>query len=95
MQLRVATVCAVFIEREVWRGAGYSPLHDFPRERLERSSRWVRMHAALHRAVVTLPELRDSATGADGGAPIGMCKALVVAPVATGEALAASVDRAR
>lgn len=93
--LPLAKVCAVFIEREVWRAVGYSSLHDFSRERLERSSRWVRMHAALHRAVVALPELRDAVAGGDGGAPIGMCKALLVARVATSETLATWVDRAR
>ncbi len=93
--LPLAKVCAVFIEREMWRHAGYFSLHDFSRERLERSGQWVWMHTALHRAVLVLPELRDAVAGSDSGAPIGVCKALLVAPVATGETLATWVEKAR
>ena len=55
----------------------------------------MRLHAALHRAVVRLPGLRGAVTGEDGGAPIGMSKALLVARVASVETLASWVERAR
>ncbi len=87
--LPLAKVAAVIVERELWRSAGYSSLHDFTRERLERSSRWLRNHAALHRAVAQLPALRAAVTGERGEAPIGVCRALLVARVATSE----TVDR--
>ncbi len=93
--LPLAKVAAAVIDGELWRGCGYSSVHDFTREELERSSKWLRLHAALHRAVVRLPGLRGAVTGEDGGAPIGMSKALLVARVASVETLASWVERAR
>jgi hypothetical protein len=53
--LPLAKVAAAVIDGELWRGCGYSSVHDFTREGLERSSKWLRLHAALHRAVMALP----------------------------------------
>ncbi|MFN7966813.1 MAG: HNH endonuclease signature motif containing protein [Acidobacteriota bacterium] len=93
--LPLAKVSAVVLSRELWRSAGYSSLHDLARERLERNSRWVREHAALHHAIERLPALRSATTGEDGGAPLGLCRALTVARVATKESLSDWVSCAR
>ncbi len=55
----------------------------------------MREHAALHRALMQLPALRSAVTGQDGGAPLGVCKALVVGRIATDETLPMWVQRAR
>jgi hypothetical protein len=62
---------------------GYQSFHDFTRETLDRSSRWVRDLAALHVALGRFPELGRALAGVDGGASIGRQKAIAIARVAT------------
>ncbi|MFN7966989.1 MAG: HNH endonuclease signature motif containing protein [Acidobacteriota bacterium] len=93
--LPLSKVCAAVVRDESWRRAGAASLHDFTRERLERTSKWLRSHAALYGAVKRLPALRDAVTGADGGAPIGLCKAMLIEQVATDQTIAVWVARAR
>ncbi|MFN7967050.1 MAG: hypothetical protein U0V87_15315 [Acidobacteriota bacterium] len=93
--LPLSKVCALVVEGELWRCAGASSLHDFTREQLERTGKWLRGHADLHDAIQRLPGLRVAVTGGDGGAPIGLCKGMLVGRVATESTLAAWVERAR
>ncbi len=93
--LPLAKVSSAVLGRELWRDAGYSSVHDFAAEQLERSGRWLRDHAALHRAVERFPALRNAVSGEDGSAPIGLCKALLVGRIATSETLALWIERAR
>src|SRR5262249_10417455 len=62
---------------------GYQSFHDFTREMLDRSSRWIRDLAALHGALVRFPELGRALGGVDGQASIGRQKAIAIARVAT------------
>ncbi|MFN7965298.1 MAG: HNH endonuclease signature motif containing protein [Acidobacteriota bacterium] len=93
--LPLAKVASLVKARELWSSSGYASLHDFTRERFERHGRWLRDHAALHQCVEGLPALRFALTGEDGGAPIGVCKGLLVGRVASVESLALWVGRAR
>ncbi|MFN7966521.1 MAG: hypothetical protein U0V87_12620 [Acidobacteriota bacterium] len=93
--LPLSKVCALVVEGELWRCAGASSLHDFTREQLERTGKWLRGHASLHEAIQRLPGLRVAVTGSDGGAPIGLCKAMLVGRVATESTLRVWAERAR
>src|SRR5262245_22545452 len=62
---------------------GYQSFHDFTRETLDRSSRWVRDLAVLHVVLGRFPELGRALAGVDGQASIGRQKAIANARVAT------------
>ena len=93
--LPLSKVCALVVEGELWRSAGASSLHDFTREQLERTGKWLRDHADLHDVIQRLPGLRAAVTGGEGGAPIGLCKTVLSGRVATEGTLAVWVERAR
>ncbi|MFN7964528.1 MAG: hypothetical protein U0V87_02425 [Acidobacteriota bacterium] len=80
--LPLSKVCALVVEGELWRCAG-SSLHDFTREQLERTGSGCAGMPDLHDAIQRLPGLRVAVTGGDGGAPIGLCKGMLVGRVAT------------
>ncbi len=78
-----------------WVPFGFARLSDFSKERLGRSSRWVRDLAALDAAFEVLPGLREAVTGEDGGRPLGRVSGLVVGRVATEASARAWIEEAR
>lgn len=93
--LPLARVAHAFVEERGWFEFGAARLHDYARERLRRSSRWMSDLAALHRAFERLPGLRGALLGTDGGRPLGRVATLLVGRSASAESLAVWLVHAR
>jgi hypothetical protein len=90
-----ARVAAALQSRRGWRPFGYRNAQDFARERLGRSSRWLRDLAALDEPLQRLPVLARALGGAGGERRLGRVAALCVGRVATSENVESWIDRAR
>ena len=95
LALPTAAAADALIREEGWKKLGYARQSDYTRERLDRTSRWLRQLAALGRAVARCPRLAEAVTGDDGKAPIGMVKALALAGVTTLDGVDTWIARAR
>jgi hypothetical protein len=80
---------------EGWKALGFTYASDFARERLDRSSSWLRQLARLGRTCRELPALTDAITGADGGKPLARAAAYEVCRVARPDTVADWIQRAR
>ncbi len=95
LTLVTARAAEPFCRQRGWFELGYARAEDFTRERLGRSSRWLRDLAVLAEACGRLPGLAEALTGDDGGRPIGAVAATLIGRVASVESLPAWVARAR
>ena len=95
MTLELARVAAEMAARRAWTVFGYENPHDFARELLDRSGRWLRDLGDLGEALERLPALEAHLLGCNGTPPLGRVAALHVAQVATPESLPAWVALAR
>ena len=93
--LELARVAAEMAARRAWTVFGYENPHDFARELLDRSGRWLRDLGTLGEAVGRLPALEAHLLGCNGTPALGRVAALQVAQVATPESLPAWVALAR
>jgi hypothetical protein len=91
----VGRIAAVFADARAWRALGHARQEDYTRTRLQRTGRWLRMTAALGRAVQKFPELDRALTGRDGGRPLGKTALVKIAEVATESDVTAWISRAR
>jgi hypothetical protein len=91
----VGRIAAVFADARAWRALGHARQEDYARTRLQKTDRWLRMTAALGRAVQKFPELDRALTGQDGGRPLGKTALVKIAEVATEGDVAAWISRAR
>ena len=91
----LAVAAARFIEGQDWFSFGYARLEDHARERFGRSARWVHDLRALHEAISLCPALGRALTGEDGGKPLGVVAALLLARAATPETCDAWIELAR
>ncbi|MDH3286097.1 MAG: hypothetical protein OEQ13_15295, partial [Acidobacteriota bacterium] len=91
----LARVAAAAIEARAWFEFGYARQCDYSRERLQRSSRWLRKMAVLGRALARLPELECALSGDRQHSPIGQVAACEIARVATETSVSAWVAHAR
>ncbi|MGH9867202.1 MAG: HNH endonuclease signature motif containing protein [Candidatus Polarisedimenticolia bacterium] len=83
----LAAAAAAYKSDKVWWRHGFARLEDHCREVFHRSGRWLRDLAALGDAFKKEERLRAAFTGSDGGAPLGRCRAVLVARVATSRTL--------
>ncbi len=95
LALVTARAAEPFCRQHGWFELGFARAEDFARERLGRSSRWLRDLAALADACRQLPGLAAALTGDDGGHPIGVVAALLIGRVASVESLPVWVACAR
>jgi hypothetical protein len=91
---RIALAAYVMSQSRIWDARGYLRPAEYCQQRLQRSLRWLRDHAALGEALERLPHLERSLLGLDGP-PIGPAVATAIGRVATAETLASWVERAR
>ncbi len=91
----LASAAAAYKDGNTWWRHGFARLEDHCREVFHRSGRWLRDLAALGRAFKKDERLRAAFTGSDGGAPLGRCRAVLIARVATGRTLCAWILLAR
>jgi len=91
----LARSAAAFVAIDGWKELGHARLADHTRERLGRSSRWMRNLAALGRAFAEIPGLEDAVCGRDGEQAVGRVAGLLISRVATGSTLRHWVERAR
>ncbi len=75
----LARVAEAFVRQRGWFDLGYARAEDFARERLGRSGRWLRDHAALGRATRHSDRLLRALDGTDGGPPLGSVAAVAIA----------------
>ncbi|HKY31862.1 MAG TPA: HNH endonuclease signature motif containing protein [Candidatus Polarisedimenticolia bacterium] len=91
----LARAAVAFVRDDVWPVFGAARLEDHCRERFDRSGRWLKDLAELGEAFRKLPDLEAASTGDDGGAPLGVQKALLVSRVASAESARGWIERAR
>ena len=75
----LARAAEAFVRQRGWFDLGYARAEDFARERLGRSGRWLRDHAALGRATLRSDRLLRALDGTDGGPPLGSVAAVAIA----------------
>src|SRR5262245_614801 len=85
--LPLARASSAFVRRRGWTEFGFARLDDCARERLGRSGRSLRDHAALGDALTALPDeaaraLSHAIDGDDGHAPLGRVAAFLIARAA-------------
>jgi hypothetical protein len=83
----LAAAAMEYKAKNAWWGHGYARMEDHCREVFHRSGRWVRDLAVLGRAFAKEESLQAAFTGSDGGAPLGRCRAVLIATVATSDTL--------
>jgi hypothetical protein len=91
----LARVAARFVALRGWVPFGFARVHDFARERLDRSGRWLKDLASLGELLDRSATLADAFLGCDGGSPIGQVAALTIGRVASDESTTAWIDLAR
>jgi hypothetical protein len=91
----VAQMAAAFAEARAWRALGHARQEDYARTRLEKTPRWLRLTAALGRALKKFPALDAAFTGQDGGRPLGKTAVVEIATVASETDVAQWIKRAR
>jgi hypothetical protein len=93
--LPLARAARALCETRAWATFGYARIEDNARERLGRTGRRLRDHAALGRSLESHPSLADALCGSDGGRPLGKVSALWVGRVASADSVGAWIDLAR
>ena len=91
----LAGVASALSQSEAHRLFGYARWSDFVRERYQRSGRWLKDLAALHRLFQSLPGLREAVSGEDGGKPLGVSAAAAIGRVASSSTVTLWIDRGR
>ena len=91
----LAQAATHLVTLEAWKYFGFANVHDFSREKLDHSGRWLRNLASTGTAIQQIPALAHAVTGNEGHEPLGRSAAFEISRVATTQTAARWIALAR